>query len=134
MLGLDGVLRRVNGARDTVIDYVQLSASHVAEFTKRYPPEARWMWAGVDGRAVVVDAELWAVPDDFLPRDPIGMTSKPKKKKSLLEADAPECRNYPCEDSQECMDEYNCAECDEYYECVGGPTGCLRTTRCDDTL
>lgn len=47
MLGLDGVLRRLNVAQDTVLDYVQLSASHITEFTKDYQPAARELWAGV---------------------------------------------------------------------------------------
>jgi hypothetical protein len=37
MLGRDGVLRRINSARDTVVDYVQLFTDHIAEFTKAYP-------------------------------------------------------------------------------------------------
>ena len=134
MLGRDGVLRRLNSARDTVVDYVQLSADHIAEFTKRYPVEARGMWAGIDGRAVTADAQLWAVPDDVIPRGPTATTPKPKTKKSLLEVAAAECRSYACEDSDECVNEYNCAECDVFYECPGGPTGCLRALRCDDTL
>jgi hypothetical protein len=31
-LGADGVLRSINIAQDTVIDYVQLSKSQIAEF------------------------------------------------------------------------------------------------------
>lgn len=135
MLGRDGVLRRLNGARETVVDYVPLSASHIAEFTKRYPAEARDMWAGIDGRAVMDEAQLWTVPDDILPRDPTAMTSNLNVKKALFEeVEAMACRNYACEDDDECQHEYNCAECDVFYECFGGPTGCSRVTRCDDTL
>ena len=133
-LGRDGVLRRLNSAQDTVTDYVQLSSSHIAEFTERYSPETRSLWAGIDGRAVTDDAKLWAVPDDVMPRDPTAMTPKPTEETSQLEGPAVECRRYACESAEDCQHEYGCAECDEYYECVGGPTGCVRATRCDDTL
>jgi hypothetical protein len=55
MLGRDGVLRRFNSAHDTVVDYVQLSADHIAEYINAFPQEAQEMWAGVDGRAVTND-------------------------------------------------------------------------------
>lgn len=35
-LGDDGVLRSLNAARDTVIDYVQLSKRQIAEFLAKY--------------------------------------------------------------------------------------------------
>jgi hypothetical protein len=41
VLGRDGVLRNLNKARDTIIDYVQLSKDQVAEYTKLYMPEFR---------------------------------------------------------------------------------------------
>ncbi|KAJ4362886.1 hypothetical protein N0V83_010003 [Neocucurbitaria cava] len=131
-LGRDGVLRRLNNARDAVTDYVQLSATQIAEFTERYSPATREIWAGVDGRAVTDESQLWHVPDDILPINPTAMTPKPKT--SMLEVSALDCRKYACETPEECQHEYNCAECDHYYECVGGPTGCLSATRCDDTL
>jgi hypothetical protein len=132
-LGRDGVLRRLNGARDTVLDYVQLSARHLEEFTKRFPPEAREIWAGVDGRSVISDAQLWAVPDDIVKRSPEALMSKPKER-SLLEERDPRCRAFTCEDDDECKKKHSCAACDEIYECFGGPTGCVRSGRCDDTL
>jgi hypothetical protein len=134
MLGRDGVLRRFNAARDTVVDSVQLSASHITEFTKSYPPEAQELWAGVDGRAVTNEAQLWAVPDDVLPLEPSAMMSKPNDEGSLLTVAVQECRRYSCVDPDECQAEYNCAECDIFYECPGGPFGCSRYKRCDDTL
>lgn len=35
-LGEDGVLRSLNAARDTVVDYVQLSEHQIAEFLAKY--------------------------------------------------------------------------------------------------
>jgi hypothetical protein len=35
-LGKDGVLRSLNAARDTVIDYAQLSEHQIAEFLAKY--------------------------------------------------------------------------------------------------
>ena len=134
MLGRDGVLRRFNSAYDTVGDYAQFSADHIAEYIKAFPQEAQEMWAGVDGRAVTNDAQLWAVPDDVVPRQSSVMVTKPKRDDSLFETTAQNCRLWPCEDDEQCRAEYNCAACNEYYECVGGPTGCSRLTRCDDIL
>jgi hypothetical protein len=92
------------------------------------------MWAGVDWRAVTNDAQLWAVPDDVTPRQSSAMMSKPERDDLLLEIPAQECRRYACDDPDMCQAQYNCAECDVFYECVGGPMGCSRYLRCDDTL
>jgi hypothetical protein len=40
MLGRDGVLRSLNKARNTVVDYVKLSKDQVTEYTKLYFPLA----------------------------------------------------------------------------------------------
>ena len=131
MLGRDGVLRRLNDARDAVVDHVQLSPDHIAEYTKRFPSEARELWAGVDGRAVTAEEQLWAVPEDVPPRNPSVAMSK--KESSPLEKRI-DCTAYPCETSQECQDEYPpCQECDVYsYDCYA--SGCNRVLRCMNTI
>jgi hypothetical protein len=136
VLGRDGVLRRLNSARTEVVDYVQLSARHVEEFTTwKYPVEQRDAWVGVDGRAVTNEAHLWAVPDHIIPRDPSTMVSKPKYKKILERQDPVNCRNFPCDEDGECQAEHPpCQECEPLQECVGGPTGCLVQYLCDNTL
>jgi hypothetical protein len=40
VLGRDGVLRSLNKARNTVVDYVKLSKDQVTEYTKLYFPPA----------------------------------------------------------------------------------------------
>jgi hypothetical protein len=40
VLGRDGVLRSLNKARNTVVDYVKLSKDQVTEYTKLYFPLA----------------------------------------------------------------------------------------------
>lgn len=134
MLGQDGVLRRLNPAHDTVMDYVQLSPRHLAEYVAKYPPEAREMWAGIDGRAVTSEAQLWAVPNDVMPRDPSALVTVPHTS-SLLKKQENNCRMWTCTEDDECKAEHpGCNSCDEYYECVGGSGSCSRLVRCDDTL
>jgi hypothetical protein len=134
MLGRDGVLRRLNAAHDTVVDYVQLSPRHLSDYTAEYPPEAREMWADIDDRAVTSEAQLWAVPDDVVPREPNTLVSVPHTS-SLLQRQENPCRLYPCEEDDECQAEHpGCNSCDIYYECIGGSGSCTRYNRCDDTL
>jgi hypothetical protein len=40
VLGRDGVLRSLDKARTTVVDYVKLTAAQVTEYTKLYMPAA----------------------------------------------------------------------------------------------
>jgi hypothetical protein len=47
VLGRDRVLRNLNKARNTVVDYVQLSKDQVAEFTKLYMPESQGLYDDV---------------------------------------------------------------------------------------
>lgn len=41
------MLRSLNKARDTVVDYVQLSKDQVGEYTKLYLPESRGLYEDV---------------------------------------------------------------------------------------
>lgn len=138
VFGRDGVLRRLNREHTEVVDYVQLSARHVADFTAwKYTPATQELWAGVDGRAVTDEAQLWAVPEDIFPRDPSTVITKPKRNvKAVLEVRQSKFRNYPCDQSaEESRAEHpGCDECEPFQECVGGPTGCLVRWLCDGTL
>jgi hypothetical protein len=83
-----------------------------------------------DGRDVMSYAQLWAVPDDVVAREPIVTTSETKIPRKLLAHDKrAECVSHICDEEADCY-EYNCARCIRVTECVGGPTSCLSSKTC----
>ncbi|KAH6875032.1 hypothetical protein BKA58DRAFT_437030 [Alternaria rosae] len=84
-LGRDGVLRSLNPAHDRVLNYVQLSEAQITELLAKLGKTPVVM-AGVDGRTVMSDAQLWAVPEDVLPGKSAVPRSMPGELSSLEEA------------------------------------------------
>ncbi|KAI5244724.1 hypothetical protein E4T43_03589 [Aureobasidium subglaciale] len=62
-LGADGVLRSLNTDRTIVLDYRRLTSEEVKEYATPFGQEALDALVGVDGRDVVDEAVLWAVPE-----------------------------------------------------------------------
>ncbi|KAI5258031.1 hypothetical protein E4T42_00657 [Aureobasidium subglaciale] len=62
-LGADGVLRSLNANRTLVLDYRRLTPEEVKEYATPFGQEALDALVGVDGRDVVDEAVLWAVPE-----------------------------------------------------------------------
>ncbi|KAF1828857.1 hypothetical protein BDW02DRAFT_584170 [Decorospora gaudefroyi] len=106
----DGVLRSFNAARDSIIDYVQLSEDQIEEYLELLgKPGIR---AGVDGRDVTSDAQLWAVPDEILPREPTVRISDAKKPRALYgNQKRAECdHGHTCDEHDDCY-QWNCRRC-----------------------
>ncbi|KAI5208251.1 hypothetical protein E4T39_01459 [Aureobasidium subglaciale] len=61
-LGADGVLRSLNADRSAVLDYRRLTPEEVKEYATPFGQAALDALVGVDGRDVVDEAVLWAVP------------------------------------------------------------------------
>jgi hypothetical protein len=62
-LGADGVLRSLNHDRTVVLDYRRLSPEEAREIALPFGQETLDALIGVDGRDVVDDELLWAVPE-----------------------------------------------------------------------
>jgi hypothetical protein len=61
-LGRDGVLRSLNANRTVVLDYRRLSPEELTEFAAPSDQATRDALVGVDGRDVLDEKVLWAVP------------------------------------------------------------------------
>ncbi|THZ46690.1 hypothetical protein D6C90_04200 [Aureobasidium pullulans] len=63
-LGRDGVLRSLNADRTVVLDVRRLSPEEIKNFAGPADQATRDALEGVDGRDVVDEEVLWAVPED----------------------------------------------------------------------
>ncbi|THV87178.1 hypothetical protein D6D26_10069 [Aureobasidium pullulans] len=63
-LGRDGVLRSLNADRTVVLDVRRLSPEEIKDFAGPADQATRDTLEGVDGRDVVNEEVLWAVPED----------------------------------------------------------------------
>ncbi|THW60736.1 hypothetical protein D6D19_10064 [Aureobasidium pullulans] len=63
-LGRDGVLRSLNADRTAVLDVRRLSPEEIKDFAGPADQATRDGLEGVDGRDVVDEEVLWAVPED----------------------------------------------------------------------
>ncbi|THY16017.1 hypothetical protein D6D00_09080 [Aureobasidium pullulans] len=63
-LGRDGVLRSLNADRTAVLDVRRLSPEEIKDFAGPADQATRDALEGVDGRDVVDEGLLWAVPED----------------------------------------------------------------------
>jgi hypothetical protein len=78
-------------------------------------PITKWTNANIifsDGRDVTSDAQLWAVPDEILPREPAVRTSEVKMPRALFaKQKRAQCdTGHGCDEAADCY-EWNCARC-----------------------
>lgn len=107
-VGRDGVLRTLNGARDQVLDYVQLTPRQFEKFTHGGTTEARSPVARVDGRDIADAQSLFAVPAGIAKRDLNPSGQSRARKSPLLSKRA--CDSYACQDDDDCY-EFGCDFC-----------------------
>ncbi|KAH7392468.1 hypothetical protein DE146DRAFT_662538 [Phaeosphaeria sp. MPI-PUGE-AT-0046c] len=106
----DGVLRSINSAYDTVVDYVQLSELQIEEYMEKLGKPG--IKAGVDGRHVTSEAQLWAVPAEIHALSLKETKTETKTARELFANEKrAECRQvYECRNEEYCY-QWNCSRC-----------------------